>query len=140
MREDVTLLDRAKIDLESCKISMERSESDELFIDAAAYQIQQAIEKLLKFWMVTIGVDYPRTHDMNVLIGILQKENQEIPEWLTINRNNINLYASQSRYGSSIVGVKMVIDDLISGAEGLISKLEVNKIPNAEIPECACHL
>jgi len=51
MADDISLLRRARINLNSVKQSLGLIHVDECYIDDAAYNIQQAIEKLLKFLM-----------------------------------------------------------------------------------------
>jgi HEPN domain-containing protein len=90
MIERISLLDRAKVDLKSCKMILENADADELFQDIAAFHIQQAIEKALKFWLSITGKEPPKTHDTHVLIENLENENQKMPVWLSDNADLIN--------------------------------------------------
>jgi HEPN domain-containing protein len=131
MNGKISLLDRAKRDLESCRILLERAESDELFQDLAAYHVQQAIEKALKFWLCMLDIQYPKTHDVIVLMDKLESVKQTIPDWLNENGDLINDYANKTRYSTSIVGTKRKIRELCDDAERLIKRLEPEKIENA---------
>jgi HEPN domain-containing protein len=42
--------------------------ADEIF----GFHAQQAAEKAFKAWLALLGVEYPKTHDLSLLLGILQ--------------------------------------------------------------------
>ena len=51
-------------------------------MDAAGFHLQQAVEKSLKAWLILKRIDYPRTHDLNPLLGLLEDEEEDIePFW-----------------------------------------------------------
>lgn len=65
-------------------------------VDAAGFHLQQAVEKSLKAWLVLKRVDYPRTHDLNPLLGLLEDQGEEIePFWSLLQ---LNPFAVQFRY------------------------------------------
>jgi HEPN domain-containing protein len=41
-------------------------------MDAAGFHLQQAVEKSLKAWSALKGVDYPKTHDLSLLLRLLE--------------------------------------------------------------------
>ena len=41
-------------------------------MDAAGFHLQQAVEKSLKAWLAFKRVDYPKTHDLSLLLGLLE--------------------------------------------------------------------
>lgn len=47
--------------------------------DAVGFHAQQAAEKLLKALLVLYEQDYPRSHDLNVLISLLARINIFLP-------------------------------------------------------------
>ncbi len=64
--------------------------------DAAGFHLQQAVEKALKAWLAFKGVDYPKTHDLNPLLGLLEDQGERIePFW---NLLELNPFAVQFRY------------------------------------------
>ena len=64
--------------------------------DAAGFHLQQAVEKSLKAWLALKGVDYPRTHDLNPLLGLLEDQGERIdPFWSLLE---LNSFAVQFRY------------------------------------------
>ena len=69
----------------------------ETFIDAIfGFHAQQAIEKGLKAWLAALGAAYPKTHDLNLLLTLLEEQNQAVEElWDLLE---FNPYAVQLRY------------------------------------------
>ena len=64
--------------------------------DAAGFHLQQAAEKALKAWLAFKGVDYPKTHDLNPLLGLLEEQDEDIePFWTLLE---LNPFAVQFRY------------------------------------------
>ena len=53
--------------------------SSEIF----GFHVQQAVEKALKAWLCSLGVPFPRTHDLDALAGLLEEAGQEMPEFLS---------------------------------------------------------
>lgn len=65
-------------------------------MDAAGFHLQQAVEKSLKVWLTLKRIDYPRTHDLNPLLGLLEDQGEEIePFWSLLE---LNPFAVQFRY------------------------------------------
>jgi HEPN domain-containing protein len=50
--------------------------ADEIF----GFHAQQAVEKALKAWLSLIGVEYPRTHDLEELLELLEEHADPILE------------------------------------------------------------
>lgn len=40
---------------------------------------QQAVEKALKAWLALLDVDYPKTHDLDELLALLDEKHQVVP-------------------------------------------------------------
>ena len=49
--------------------------SDEIF----GFHAQQAVEKSAKAWLGGLGVEYPKTHDLDLLFELLQENGATIP-------------------------------------------------------------
>ena len=64
--------------------------------DVAGFHLQQTVEKALKAWLALKGIDYPRTHDLNPLLGLLEDQGECIePFWTLLE---LNPFAVQFRY------------------------------------------
>lgn len=66
--------------------------ADEIF----GFHVQQAAEKLLKAWLDLLGEVYPLTHDLDLLLDLLQKRASDTARF----RNLVEFvpYAVQFRY------------------------------------------
>ena len=62
----------AQRDLKAARSMLDEEAFEEAFEEATwGYQIQQATEKALKAWISCLGQDYPRTHDLLLLCGLI---------------------------------------------------------------------
>ena len=66
--------------------------ADEIF----GFHAQQATEKALKAWLSFLGVEYPRTHDISLLIEMLREQGQDVEGLHDLIE--FNPYAVQYRY------------------------------------------
>ncbi len=88
------LLELAKKDYKAAMI-LARAEDPQT--DAAGFHLQQAVEKSLKAWLALKGAAYPRTHDLSLLLGLLEDHGQSIESslWSLLE---LNPFAVQFRY------------------------------------------
>ena len=68
--------------------------SDEVF----GFHAQQAAEKCLKAWVASLGVRYPRSHDLMALVDTLDQAGQDISKLHSLV--DLNPFAVQYRYES----------------------------------------
>jgi HEPN domain-containing protein len=122
--DKITLWDRARADLSVAKMIMASESADETQIDIAAYHVQQAIEKSLKFMLNNAGRPHPRTHDIYVLSQQLEKYKFVVPEWILQNADVLNEYDTRTRYGARLVASRAKVDDLLELTITLIDDLE----------------
>ena len=65
-------------------------------MDAAGFHLQQMVEKSLKAWMALKDIDYPKTHDLSLLLRLLEDAGEDIePFWPLLG---LNPFAVQFRY------------------------------------------
>jgi HEPN domain-containing protein len=78
------------------KAALILARADDPQTDAAGFHLQQAVEKALKAWLALRGIDYPKTHDLNPLLGLLEDKDENIePFWTLLE---LNPFAVQFRY------------------------------------------
>jgi HEPN domain-containing protein len=78
------------------KAALILARADDPQTDAAGFHLQQAVEKALKAWLALRGIDYPKTHDLNPLLGLLEDQDENIePFWTLLE---LNPFAVQFRY------------------------------------------
>ena len=63
------------------------------------FHAQQAVEKALKAWLSLVDVDYPRIHDLEELLALLESHRETVPErfYALIDLTD---FAVQFRYAS----------------------------------------
>jgi len=52
--------------------------SEEMEAEAVGFHIQQAAEKVLKMWLEILGANYPKTHDLSLLLGLLEDRGEDV--------------------------------------------------------------
>jgi HEPN domain-containing protein len=67
--------------------------SEEIF----GYHCQQAAEKLLKAWLAQRAVHYPKTHNLQALVELLEAQGQLLPTDLA-DLDQLTPYATVYRY------------------------------------------
>jgi len=89
------LLLMAKKDLKAAKTLAVSADPD---IEIVGFHLQQATEKSLKAWLVSLGEPLIKTHDISFLLNRLEELQQSIDDelWLLAE---LNPFAVQFRYG-----------------------------------------
>jgi HEPN domain-containing protein len=87
------LLSMARKDLKALEGMLDTSVfEDEIF----GFHVQQAAEKALKSWLSAIGLAYPKTHNLRLLLTLLSDSGADVqPFWDLIE---YNVFAVQVRY------------------------------------------
>ena len=125
-------LDLAKADISVAKILLEPKNNptnDEMITDAAAYHVQQGIEKLLKYILHDLnGIDDSsksfRTHSITSLISKVEDEtNVKVPDELKMVSELLTSWESESRYGGDISATEKQIKNCINIFEEFIENL-----------------
>lgn len=60
------------------------------------FHVQQTTEKALKAWLIALGIDYPRTHDLRLLFQLLKHHGEGVDSFFDLIE--FNAYAVQFRY------------------------------------------
>ena len=115
------LLSLAFRDLKSATILAEAQQPQ---MEAAGFHLQQAAEKALKAWLTLHQIAYPRTHDLSLLLGLLEDAGYSIsPFWTLLE---LNPFAVQFRYelaGEGISGFQRLahtVETLLQHVQSLI--------------------
>ena len=68
------------------------------FDDATVgFHAQQAVEKLLKAWLVHLGIDYPKVHRLETLLDLLAANGKSLPDSIG-DLGRLTPYATVFRY------------------------------------------
>lgn len=73
-----TLMDISKYNFDLAKRELARGALDEIELNGIAYHLQQAIELALKHYMEVNGIQFPYTHNINILIQIIENKNVDV--------------------------------------------------------------
>jgi len=65
-------------------------------MEAAGFHLQQTVEKALKAWLSLSGIAFPRTHDLSLLLGLLEDAGHAIDCYWDLLE--LNPFAVQFRY------------------------------------------
>lgn len=96
-----SLLEMAEADLKALRgmISQAAASDESLFTDEVfGFHAQQAAEKCLKAWIASLGIRYPRSHDLMALIESLNSAGQDVSTLGSLV--DLNAFAVQYRYES----------------------------------------
>jgi HEPN domain-containing protein len=101
---------RARSDL---KIARREIVAPDPAADAVCFHFQQAVEKMLKRWLVWREQEFPRTHNLAALVELAERLDSEFAELRRVAP--LTAYAVDSRYPESpyLPGV----DDMRAAAE-----------------------
>jgi HEPN domain-containing protein len=88
------MLGMARIDLRAVKGMVDSAIfADEVF----GFHAQQVVEKSLKAWLSVLGAGYPRIHDIEELLNLLEDQGAEIPEHFR-DLTELTVFSVQYRY------------------------------------------
>jgi len=68
---------------------------DEMVTDAVCFHCQQAVEKLLKAYLVSKNIEFGKTHNLEFLLELCKKQD---PDFEKLNVGNLSFYAVEIRY------------------------------------------
>ena len=69
--------------------------SEDMVTEAVCFHSQQAVEKLLKAYLVTRNIEFGKTHNLEFLLELCIKQDSRFKD---INVGNLSFYAVELRY------------------------------------------
>ena len=117
-----TLLSRSESDIAIAKLLLSpegNPTNDEMITDQAAYHVQQAIEKALKYKTEMLGIAYRKTHNLVGLISDLEQNGFVVDDTLKSKAAEISGWEAASRYNDDFKAVKSEIESAIEIYENL---------------------
>ncbi len=115
------MLNLAKVDLNAIRNMLKPGQfEDSIF----GFHAQQAVEKSLKSWLSLRGISYPKTHDLRVLIRLLESHRAAGVERF-VGLADLTDFAVQFRY--DFLGLPHGLDRpaVLSEVESLVGHLEM---------------
>lgn len=87
------------------------------------FHAQQAVEKSIKAWLAILGAQYPKTHDVRLLLNLLHGQGVDASPFLDLVEYNI--YAVQFRYESCQSGDEPIDrEEAIGAVSNLINRVK----------------
>ncbi len=74
--------------------------------EIAGFHAQQAAEKFFKVWLILQGVEYPRTHSLAQLIGLIERRDNSVAMFRELNE--YTPYAVQFRYDAMEMDLELL--------------------------------
>lgn len=120
------LLSRAQVALENAEHNYKLIQQDDAYLDAACYNIQQAIEFALKFLVEMTGQQYAENHDIRANINILNRVDYHISYEAEIKNMASTLYSweTETRYKDSFVAVIADVENAFAYARALVDEAQ----------------
>lgn len=108
------MLDKAETDLRAVRGMGDAEQfADEIF----GFHAQQAVEKALKGWLSLLGVRFPKVHDLDLLIDLLERHGVEVAELRKLGE--LSAFAVELRYdhaGDEVaLGDRSTVIDQVAG-------------------------
>ena len=132
MQKKVSLLKRAWVDKELVVFNLKQTSMDEVFIDMAAYHLQQFVEKMLKFVLNEHGIVFKKTHEIDTLLSQFDDSGIAYPDWIFVHARTLTDYATQIRFGDDFVGSKCRVSELLELAteyyEDILKQQELRQV------------
>jgi len=120
-KRKITLLERAKGDLETVKILLPSS-SDEVLIDICAYHCQQCAEKIAKFLILLEGKEYANDHRSDQYLQDL--DDVEAKTLISTISYKIDSWATTIRYSRTALSNKSAVNEVLAVCEQLVELAE----------------
>ena len=117
------LLKRAKVQLSIAGECYKQFATDDAYIDACCYSLQQAIELSLKYIVEINGDDYAENHDIRANLNKLDRLGIIVPNLKTLRTMASTLYSweTESRYNDDFVALIDDIEDAFKSATALVT-------------------
>ena len=132
MSRKADLLRRAAENMRIAKLGKQNYSGDEIELDTIGYNLQQCIEKILKFQLQQRNIKYASKYPMKYLYDRFISNNLSYPDELKPYWSELDDFESKSRYGADIVATRTVIDELFPIAEKLLKEQQELQVKNQE--------
>ena len=124
---DVRLFKSGYLDFQLAKNIWIMPYNDEMFLNNAAYHIQQCVEKITKGALECIGVMVPNTHRLSKLFSMVHNNgaNLIITDWIDDHAEMLSEWEAESRYNMDFLVVKRKLEKALIYVEEF---LQINGI------------
>ncbi len=107
----LTLLQAAQSDLKALEHMLDPGAFDDRVF---GFHAQQAVEKALKAWLHFLAGEHPFTHDLSLLLHLLEQRGMDVSPWWEFL--DLNGYAVRFRYETFPEGEDPLDRELLAGS------------------------
>ena len=120
---DVRLFRSAFMDFLTAKQIYNTPYNDEMYLNNAAYHLQQAVEKTLKGALECVGITVPNTHKITKLLSMISNHgaNLCITQWLDDHSEMLSSWEAETRYNMDFLVEKRKLDRAITEVERFLT-------------------
>lgn len=124
---DVRLFRSGFLDYQLAKNIWEKPYNDEMYLNNAAYHLQQCVKKITKGALECTGVTVPNTHRLSRLFPMVKNNgaNLILTEWLDDHGEMLSEWEAESRYNMDFLVEKQKLERALGEVEKF---LKVNGI------------
>lgn len=102
--------DKAEKDLLS---AIHESSFEDAVLETVCFHCQQAVEKYIKGYLISLGIIFPKTHEIGELITLCEQKDSDISE-LKEEADKLTDYAVEIRYPDDYVPVKLPPPEVVA--------------------------
>lgn len=109
---DIRLFKSAYVDYQAAMTLYRAPFPDEMFLNIAAYHLQQCTEKVIKGALECVGVTVPNTHRITKLLQMVTHNgaNLIITDWIDDHAEMLSEWEAESRYNMDFAVEKRKLD------------------------------
>ncbi len=113
---DIRLFKSAYMDYQAAVMLYKKPFHDEMFLNIAAYHLQQCTEKVIKGALECVGVTVPNTHRIAKLLQMVSNNgaNLIVTDWIDDHAEMLSEWEAESRYNMDFVVERRKLDRAIS--------------------------
>lgn len=109
---DIRLFRSGFLDYQLAKRIWAEPYNDEMYLNNAAYHLQQCVEKITKGALECVGVTVPNTHRLSRLFSMVNNNgaNLILTEWLADHAEMLSEWEAESRYNMDFLVEKQKLE------------------------------
>lgn len=128
-----TLLSRAQFNLEMAQYVLQKlDDGDERVLNTVGYNLQQSAELFLKHYLETESIGYPFSHDINLLIDLVEERGIliKLPESFKLIAGTLTEWEAKTRYVKNYVASRRAV---LSAMQSIQDLFTVNGVPHTSV-------
>lgn len=134
---DIRLFKSAFMDFQLVKTICRTPYNDEMFLNNAAYHLQQCVEKVTKGALECAGVTVPGTHRLSKLFRMVHNNgaNLILTDWLEDHAEMLSEWEAESRYNMDFLVEKRKLDVAVEQVDVFLRENGIREELREELQE-----